>query len=314
MGWIRRSLFGMDAAEATFARRGFVAATPEARTALESAGTAFLHGYNSALRSSEPGTLVRALDELPDERRGFGVEGAGMALQLIDLLTPWSAAHLRSFLEGPGINHPYMLHVGAGWALARLRRNLRPALERFDPLLRWLAVDGYGFHEGYFHGRRADAGRERLASLGRAACSIFDQGLGRSLWFARGAAVNQVAAAVAELDESRRADVWSGLGLACTYAGGASDAAIRELSLAAGPYLPHVAQGSCFAAGARYRAGNEAPHTDRACRVLCGMPASHVAPIAERARVGLAQDGRAETYLEWRAIVRSVLQSEQVAA
>ena len=314
MGWFRRSLFGMDAAEASFERRGFASTNEDARRVLEAAGMAFLHGYNSALISCEPATLVQALEFLPEERRGFGAEGAGMALYLIDLLTPWASRRFRNFLEGPGIGHPYMLHVGAGWALARLRRNLRPALERFDPLLRWLVVDGYGFHEGYFHGRRAGVGRERLAALGPAACSIFDQGLGRSLWFAHGAAVDRVAASVAVLDEPRRADLWSGLGLACTYAGGVGDAGIKALALAAGPYLPHVAQGASFAAATRRRAGNDTPHTDRACLLLCGIPTSHAAQIAEHARIGIAQDGRAETYLEWRAVVRNMLQNERVPA
>jgi hypothetical protein len=47
-----------------------------------------------------------------------------------------------------------MAHVGIGWAIARLpwlRRRIEQPLNRLDSLLRWLAVDGYGFHEGYFY-------------------------------------------------------------------------------------------------------------------------------------------------------------------
>ena len=57
-----------------------------------------------------------------------------------------------------------MMHVGLGWALARLRRSVTPYLAQLDPLLGWLAVDGYGFHEGYFDWPRYVEGqRSRLA-------------------------------------------------------------------------------------------------------------------------------------------------------
>ena len=71
----------------------------------------------------------------------------GFACSTCSLLGTRSA---RSFLAGPGAAHTYMVHVGAGWALAQLRRRVDRALARLDPLLGWLAVDGYGFHQGYF--------------------------------------------------------------------------------------------------------------------------------------------------------------------
>jgi hypothetical protein len=44
-----------------------------------------------------------------------------------------------------------MVHIGAGWTLARLFGRAEHYLATKDSLLRWLVVDGYGFHEGYFH-------------------------------------------------------------------------------------------------------------------------------------------------------------------
>ena len=73
-----------------------------------------------------------------------------MGLYLLDLLTPWNRGRLGGFLAGPGAEHAYMVHVGAGWALAQLRLRVDRALAHLDPLLGWLAVDGYGFHQGYF--------------------------------------------------------------------------------------------------------------------------------------------------------------------
>src|SRR5206468_3903957 len=78
---------------------------------------------------------------------------------LLDRLAPWRHDRFCLLLRiAP--DHPYMAHVGAGWALARLGlarfgSTRRRAFERMDRVLRWLAIDGYGFHEGYFRPRRA---------------------------------------------------------------------------------------------------------------------------------------------------------------
>jgi hypothetical protein len=71
--------------------------------------------------------------------------------------------------------------------------------------------------------------------------------------------------------QSRQADLWSGVGLACAYAGGVDRRRLEFLREAAGPYLAQAAQGAAFAAKARARAGNPAHQTDLACGVFCGI-------------------------------------------
>jgi hypothetical protein len=100
-----------------------------------------------------------------------------------------------------------MLHVGAGWALARLPRRVESNLYRFDPLLRWLVLDGYGFHQGYFHWRRFVARQERPKRLSPYALRAFGQGLGRSLWFVNGAEAGRVARCIAGVTPERRSDL-----------------------------------------------------------------------------------------------------------
>jgi hypothetical protein len=77
-----------------------------------------------------------------------------MGLALLDYLTPWKRNRVQVFLADAGAAHAYMVHVGVGWMLARMRQRIEPSLARLNPLLGWLAVDGYGFHEGYFHASR----------------------------------------------------------------------------------------------------------------------------------------------------------------
>ncbi len=70
-------------------------------------------------------------------------------------------------------------------------------IAKLDPLLGWLVVDGFGFHEGYFHWRRQldpAAVRPPLSLYGKKA---FDQGLGRSLWFVEGTDIHRISSRIA---------------------------------------------------------------------------------------------------------------------
>jgi hypothetical protein len=302
---LRLRVFGIDPGEASFERRGFGAASPAAQARLEAVGRTFVHGYRTALADDDPVALAAGLEAVDLERRGFAYEGAAMALALLDRVAPWRRDRLASFIAGPARDHVYMAHVGAGWALARMRRGPR-AIAGLDPLLRWLALDGYGFHEGYFRpAEELDERRPPMRFRGYAA-RAFDQGLGRSLWFATGADPDAAARSIGRAEASRRADLWSGVALAATYAGGGDDA-LGSLPAAARGYWAHVAQGAAFGAAARERAGNPAAHTELACRVLAGCTARAAAEVTDAARRDLPH-GRAEpAYEVWRARIRARL-------
>jgi hypothetical protein len=304
-GGIRRRLLGISDAEASFARRGFREGDATTREHLEEIGRVFLRGYHAALEDARPDRLARRLDACEPILRGFAYEGAGMGLSLLDRLTPWHRGRLRAFLAGAGASHAYMVHVGAGWAIAQLGGGVERAMADLHPLLGWLAVDGYGFHHGYFGWERAVEQHRLPDRLSGYARRVFDQGLGRSLWFIEGADVSRIAATIDGFPPARRADLWSGAGLACAYAVGVPGGAIEELSRLAGTDRPHLAQGAAFAAQARRRAGNPSAHTERACRVLCGMSADEAANLTGRALVNLADRDGLPAYEVWRARIRA---------
>ena len=304
---IRRRLLGIPLAEASVARRGFVVRDPRVGERLEAIGSTFIGGYHAALESRDESDLAARLEETEAERRGFAFEGAAMGLLLLDALTPWARGRWRRFADGPGAHHIYMVHVGAGWALARLPGGFRRSWLPFDPLLSWLAYDGYGFHEGYFHRESRVIERAVPASLEGYALRAFDQGLGRSLWFGEGADPMRIAAAISAFAPQRRADLWGGAGLAAAYAGGVSSATLESLRNLAGAFAPHVAQGAAFAAKARERAANPAPHTALACRVLCGIEAGEAARLTDDALEALPGDGATPAFETWRARVRERL-------
>jgi enediyne biosynthesis protein E3 len=298
--------------EATFARRGFRASSREAQVRLERVGETFLYGYHAALETRGMAALARKLESVESEVGGFAYEGAAMALDLLDQFQPWRASRVREFLDGPGAPHVYMVHVGMGWSMARLRLGMRRRLARLDPLLRWLVLDGYGFHEGYFHRQRYSNGVRRPPWLHGYALRAFDQGLGRSLWFVGGADGKWIASTIAVFPEARHADLWSGVGLACAYAGAPALTELKHLRMDAGAYRAHLAQGVVFAAGARQRAGNPAAYTELACRILCGTSAREAAMISDET-VAQAREDHEPAYEVWRRLIRERLTRRESA-
>jgi hypothetical protein len=286
---LARALLAISPRETSFAVRGFRCEGEEIREHLEGIAATFVRGYHTAL-AVDPPALAERLDRESIPARGWAYEGAAMALTLLDVLTGWRQGRLRRLLEGAGADHVYIVHVGAGWALGRLPLSPGSLLARLDPVSRWLALDGYGFHEGFFHGRTAIAEQRVPRKVSGYARRAFDQGLGRSLWFVEGANVLRIAAAIAAFPPERRPDLWSGVGLACGYAGGIRREEIEALRRAAGPWAPELAQGAAFAAEARERAGHTPAHTEVACQVLCGAGAAATAAVAREAGRDLPPD------------------------
>ena len=315
-GWsasARRRLFGIDESEVTFARRGFARTDPKVVARLEGVGLCFVRGYHAALNQPDPEALRADLERFDDVQRGFAYEGAGMALELLDRVTPWRRDRLASFLAGPGDAHAYMVTIGAGWAWARLPLRVASPPRRMDPVLGWLALDGFGFHEGYFH---TDASLRQCLIPRRvkgAARRVFDAGLGRSLWFVCGADLERVAEHIDRFDPERRADLFSGLGLACCYAGGASYADIDRLCALAGRHRDALAQGAAFAAKARERAGTPADHTrsavERICRTSAELAAKSCDTALAEARGIATAPGGPPTFEIWRARIRAHFES-----
>lgn len=294
-------LFSIPPEDVGFERRGFRGGDADVRAHIEKIGATFLTGYHRALREPRPEPLGLTLNETEADYRGFAFEGAAMALTILDALTPWRRRRLADFLAGPGGAHVYMVHVGAGWAAARLPFHPRRTFERLDELLRWLAADGYGFHQGYFHWPRSIEGPQevprRITGYARRA---FDQGLGRSLWFVEGADVHRIAVTVASFPRPRRADLWSGVGLACAYAGGIEPAVVETLRAAGHGFEAELAQGAAFAAKARQRAGNLTERVGTACRILCGCSAGEAATVTDVVLRDLPADGAVPAYEGWR--------------
>ncbi len=304
-GTIRRRVFGLPANAVNFQQRGFRGASAAVRNRLELVGGTFLAGYHLALECGSIPKLDSKLEGVELELRGFAFEGAAMGLALLDWLTPWRRDRSRKFLRGAGNGHAYMLHVGIGWVWARTPFGFRRWQRKLDPLLGWLAFDGWGFHEGFFHWPKYAAGQPAPKRLSGYERRVFDQGLGRSFWFVNGGDSGLIAQMVANFSAERQSDLWSGIGLAATYAGMISETSLAELREHAGAFQPQLAQGSAFAATARQRAGNVTDYTQLATKTLCGLSAEDAARITDAALEELPADADVPAYEIWRRRIQN---------
>ncbi len=298
--FVRYRLLALKKDQTGYVRRGFRGATEQIRQQLENVGDTFVTGYNLAVKNETPETIGLQLNTIETECRGFAFEGAAMGFALLDCLTPWRRDRVDRFLRGAGNAHIYMVHVGIGWVWARLPVNFRQARVRLDPLLSWLAFDGWGFHEGFFHWPKYIGGKLRPKRLTGYELRAFDQGLGRSFWFVNGGNIELIARTISNFAADRQPDLWSGIGLAATYAGILDERALFALREAAGNHGDHLAQGAAFAAKARQRAGNLTGYTNLAAGILCGLSAVEAARLSDATLENLPVNGDEPAYEIWR--------------
>ena len=316
LGSLRRLVLTPSLLETTFARRCFPSGPAAATAGLEAIPQAVVCGFEWGIDMRDQWELERRLGLVDPPMRGFAYEGATMALTVLDAMAAGRGTKARAFLSGPAVPHTFLAYIGIGFAMSHLPRPLWrrvvPDLTGtpYYPTMSWLAVDGYGFDQAYFHTARVvDRQRRPAAYPWEGDAGYFpraiDQGIGRALWFIHGARPEPVAAAVARFSEERHADLWSGVGLAAVFAGGADPAALATLAAESGKHRAHAAQGAVFAAKARVYSGCVPAHTAAAVSALCAMTVTDAARLADEAVPDGRRAGEGPAYEVWRRTVQA---------
>lgn len=312
IGSIRGLVLAPTLEEVSFAGRKFTVPPTAATDRLETVPQAVVCGFEWAIAATDLRDLNRRLRLVDEEQRGFAYEGATMAFTILDTIR---GQRTRQLLSGPGERHIFLAYIGIGFAMARLPRPLwkkvLPELpSRYHPTMSWLAVDGYGFDLAYFHTERWVRRQEIPAAYPWQGSSDYfpravDQGIGRALWFVHGADPARVAAAVRRFAEYRRADLWSGVGLAAAFAGGCPGEGLAALRESAGSYRPDLALGAVFAIKARTYADFVPPHTALAAQELTGLTVEGATALADSTEVEPSGTGPLPQYEIWRQRIRA---------
>jgi len=305
---LRRRLLTPDVAETSLDKRGFHKKSPAAQERLETVGKTFLIGYAHAVEARTPADAEAPVEELTDWLRGFAYEGAGMGLAMLDGLPFGRSDNVARFLALPvGKRYQYLAYVGIGWAMARLPRFRWPKPASLDPVLAPLVLDGYGFHQAYFRTARYVGDRYQNPAFpwpggehGAYANRAIDQGIGRALWFVGGTDPDRVIDLVERFPQTRQGDLYAGIGLAATYAGGVTEEELKTVWRRAGEHRGSLAQGSAFAAHARVIAGIVPSHATLATQLFCGVTPEEAARRTNELRPADPTGGDVPAYEVWR--------------
>ena len=321
LGTLRRLALTPSMESVTFAHRGFPVTPDDTTERLEAIPRSVVCGFEWGIETGGREELELRLDLVHPDLRGFAYEGATMATTVRDVMPGGGSGRTQDLLYNGGEKHIFLAYIGIGFAMARLPRPLwrkvLPDLSEspYHPVMSWLAIDGYGFDRAYFETARWVDAQQLPApypwqGLPEYFPRGFDQGVGRALWFIHGGRAAAVAAAVRRFAESRRPDLWSGVGLAATFAGGAPGMArLREL---AGSYWPELALGVVFAIKARDYSGHVPPHSVRAAAELAGLSVREAVDVADGTAPApvtgvVSETDRTPEYERWRERIRARL-------
>jgi enediyne biosynthesis protein E2 len=313
-GSVRRLALSPKLTSVTFEKRRFPGAASPAAQHLELIPQTVICGFEWGIDARGLWEVERRLAMVDPELRGFACEGVTMAFTILDAMG--RGHRTRDLLRGVGEPHVLLAYIGMGFAMARLPvqlwRKVVPDLtgNPYYPVMSWLAVDGYGFDRAYFDTKRWVDGQHvpkpypwdgAPGYFGRAV----DQGIGRALWFICGARVPAVSAAVQRFASERQPDLWSGVGLAATFAGGCDSAGLAALRTAAGENQGELALGAVLAASARDYAGFAPPHTEVAVAALADMTVRAAATLGSASAVRDGDAGGGPAYELWRQRIKA---------
>lgn len=312
LGSLRQLALAPSLEKVSFGGRGFRLTPSEITERLEAVPQAVVCGFEWAIAAPDVRDVRRRLRLVDPEQRGFAYEGATMAFTILDSVR---GHRTRDLLSGAGERHIFLAYIGIGFAMARLPRPLwkkvLPELpgSPYHPTMSWLAVDGYGFDRAYFDTEQVVQRQQPIDSYPWEGDSAYfsravDQGIGRALWFIHGADSRQVAEAVGRFAEHRRADLWSGVGLAATFAGGGRPEELAWLSQAAGQHRADLALGAVFAVKARSYAGFVPEHTADSTSELTSLSVAEATELADSTEVTGELTGDQPRYELWRQEIR----------
>ncbi len=287
-------------------KRKFDCIEQSLRSHLEVVGTNFLLGYHSAIKGIPP-QESNQINQLEPRYIGFAYEGAAMGFMISDLLSP--RKRFQSFID-QSPEHIYMLYVGAGWAFGKIPFvSIENRINEFDPLLKWLMIDGYGFHQAYFktklyiHHKKFPRELKKIASQ-----KAFYQGIGRAHWFVFGGQPEKIANSILRYSSDFHSDLWAGVGLAAMYAGGVSESVLHKIQQTAIDHQAYLAQGSAFACKARLLADNVTSDTELASIIFTQRTVEEAAKLTDECLKKVPNIKSDDAYQQWRSIVAQTLQ------
>lgn len=218
-------------------------------------------------KHDEMPALIEYLESTEKEYSSIAYESASMAIALKDFETDTFPQEWFLFANGPAAAHQAQVYVGLGWAIAKFNFPFLTAVEKLYSGFYFRIADGCGYYDGSFKRRQTIINKQLPAYLPTAAMPMYDQGIGRSIWYTEKADIHKIYSAIETFEANRHADLWRGVGIAVAYVGGCDDADLKILLHAAAANGFQLACGAALAARSRTMANTMTSDTNRCSRL-----------------------------------------------
>ncbi|MDR2008908.1 MAG: DUF1702 family protein [Bacteroidales bacterium] len=307
IGSLKQIFFGMPLCEANSAIRNFEKGDAQERTEL--VAKTVIEGYNTAVEKGLSEDLLDVRLMIKNELSGFFNEGIGMGLYTLSLFSISQKNIYWDFVKGVGKPHEYMSYIGAGIACGVFNKPFEKFLVKANPTCSLLVLNGIGFYYAYFkiekglyqHYIRNDVKKDDFF------VECYDNGVGRALWFCENGNSQNIKKIIDTFPKKRQAAIWSGIGLAATYAGGVEENEIRELKKHSGQFWEFVAEGSFLATHCRDIAGNSHNY-DITEKILIGKSAEECHIFGRKILLDLKQEILTDGEYTFRVFLRKIRQ------
>ncbi|WP_126969355.1 DUF1702 family protein [Gynurincola endophyticus] len=278
-------LLKVSYSNALFEKRKFLDANQSYKNNFEQIGKDFLKAYNYSLGDKsleKSASFIESTSVLYN--RGFMYEGASMAHGFNIEMSLNRKLDCYSKLFSEWNDHIYMVHVGLGWAYSRIPLfSVESRIKKFDPVLRWLVIDGMGFHDTYFYTKKVLIEKKVSQKLKDPyATHVYYQGVGRCLWFVYSGNLSLLNKTIASFPLEYQTDLWAGVGLASVYAVGVDENILSAVKTLPQKFFPAFAQGVCFGSKARGRAKNITDLNANAAQLLISMDINEAASLTDQ--------------------------------
>jgi hypothetical protein len=242
--------------------------------------------------------LIEYLENIETDFRSIAYESASMAIALKDFKTGRFPGDWLFFAKGPSMPHEAQVYIGLGWAIAKLKVCFLTAVKNLDSRLYFRIADGCGYYDGSFRHRQTVISRQIPVYLPASVMPMYDQGIGRSIWYTAKADINNICAIVETFPANRHADLWRGVGIAVAYVGGCNDDDLKTLLQHAATNRVQLACGAALAAKSRIMANTMTADTDRCSLLWFTLTAGEVKTVSSYPIV-IAVDRNELTYFNW---------------
>jgi hypothetical protein len=223
-----------------------------------------------------------------------------MALGILDATSIRRPSSFRSLLDASDEKQIYTMIVGLGWAISRF-----PMIKRIEslcptPFLKSLIGDGLGFHQAFFYHRRIP----NLPIPSHA----------RDPQMLSGGNADYLHAHVQKFPVEWHSCIWSGVGLAATFASGSSDSNLERLRSLASTHHPYLAQGSAFAATALSLSNCTQPFHSICCEKLCGLSIAQATEASESTKPSKQTNSGIRQFEQWREDLAAIFRAPSLSA